>query len=136
MSNANFSTDLFSVVVNGRIMTAWGESDPPYKDSPIDQKSTLRRGIGGTACRLDRINPGRSVELNLNPGSADSAFMQALMSSNSTIVLAKTQIGTLEASVGTGGVIINDGEVGRGGTITDDQYLLEFNGWKQTKGGE
>ena len=30
-----------------------------------------------------------------------------------------------------------DGEVGRGGApITNDQYIIEFNGWEQAKGGE
>lgn len=137
MALNNFSTDLFSIVVNGRIMTDWGETDPPYTDAPIDQKSTLRRGQGGNAVRLDRINPGRTVTLNLNPGSPDSTYMQALMTANTNIILGKTQIGTLETAIGTEGVIINDGEVGRGGaTITDDQYIIEFNGWEQAKGGE
>ena len=133
----NFSTDLFTISINGRIITDFGESDPPYTDDPIDQQSTLRRGQGGKAVRLDRINPGRTVTLNLNPGSPDSAYMQGLMTSKAGIVLSKTQIGTLEGSLGTEGIIINDGQVGRGGqTITDDQYIMEFNGWIQSKGGE
>lgn len=137
MALRNFSTDLFTISINGRIITDFGESDPPYTDDPIDQKSTLRRGQGGKAVRLDRINPGRTVTINLNPGSPDSAYMQSLMNSNATIVLSKTQIGTLETAIGTEGVIINDGQVGRGGsTITDDQYIIEFNQWAQSKGGE
>lgn len=136
MALNNFSTDLFTVSVNGLIITDWGDTDPPYTDDPIDPKSVLRRGMGGNAVRLDRINPGRTVTLNLNPGSPDSAFMQSLMTSKSTLILNKTQIGTLETALGTEGVIVNDGQVGRGGqTITDDQYIIEFNGWVQSKGG-
>ena len=136
MALNNFSTELFAVTVNGRIMTDWGESDPAFTDDPIDPNSVLRRGQGGKAVRLDRINAGRTVTLNLNPASADSAFMQGLMTSKAEIVLSRTQIGTLETALGAEGVIVNDGQVGRGGqTITDDQYIMEFNGWTQSKGG-
>ena len=63
--------------------------------------------------------------------------MQALFNANENVILNRTQIGTLETAIGTDGVIINDGQVGRGGqTITDDQYIIEFNGWTQSKGGE
>ena len=136
MSLNNYSTELFTVSVNGRIITDWGDSDPACTDDPIDPKSALRRGQGGNAVRLDRINPGRTVTLNLNPGSPDSAYMQALMTANANILYNRTQIGTLETALGVEGVIVNDGQVGRGGqTITDDQYIIEFNGWTQSKGG-
>lgn len=133
----NFSTDLFVVVVNGRTITDWGDTATPFTDDPIDPKVTLRRGQGGNAVRLNRINPGRNVKLFLNPGSPDSAFMQGLMNSNANITLSKTQIGTLETAIGTEGVIVNDASNGRGGsTITDDQYIMEFNGWTSMKGGQ
>ena len=133
----NLSTDLLTVSVNGRIITDWGNTDPAYTDAPIDPKSTLRRGQGGNAARLDRKNPGRTVTLNLNPGGPDSTYMQALINSGADITLSKVQIGTLEAALGTEGVIVNDGTTGRGGqNISDDQYIIEFNGWTQSKGGE
>jgi len=136
MALNNFSTDLFVVVVNGRTIADWGDTATPFTDDPIDPKTTLRRGQGGNAVRLNRINPGRNVKLFLNPGSPDSAFMQGLMNSNANITISKTQIGTLETAIGTEGVIVNDASNGRGGsTITDDQYILEFNGWTASKGG-
>lgn len=138
MAVNNFSTDLFAVTINGRVIDDWGQSDPPYSDDPIDPRSTLRRGQGGNAIRLDRLNPGRRVTINLNPGSPDSAFVQGLFESGANITLGKTQIGTLETAIGTEGVIVNDGSVGRGGSqnVTDDQYIIEFNTWTATKGGE
>ncbi len=137
MAINNLGTDLLTVSVNGRLISDWGNTDPAYTDAPIDPKSTLRRGQGGNAVRLDRINPGRTVTLNLNPGGPDSAYMQSLINSAQNITLSKTQIGTLETALGTEGVIVNDGQVGRGGqNITDDQYIIEFNGWTQSKGGE
>lgn len=137
MSINNYSADLNTVNVNGRVMTDWGESDPPITEDDIDPQSTLRRGQGGNAARLDRINPGKSIVLNFNPGSADSSFMQALLNSKATIVYGRTQVGTLETVLGTEGVIVSKGQSGRGGqTITDDQWTIEFNGWIESAGGQ
>jgi hypothetical protein len=137
MAVNNLSTDLFVLTINGRIISDWGETDPPYTDDPIDPRSVLRRGLGGNAVRLDRLNAGRSVVINLNPASPDSAFMQGLFNSNADITLSYQVIGTLEGAVGTDGVIVNDGQVGRGGmSITDDQFTIEFNKWTALKGGE
>lgn len=135
MSLSNFSTDLFVVTVNGRQIQDWGETATPYTDAPIDAKSQLRRGQGGNAVRLDRINPGREVNIYLNPGSPDSAYMQGLYNSNANVTVALTQIGTLETAIGSEGVIVNDGQRGRGGsTITDDQFTMQFNIWEATRG--
>lgn len=135
MSLSNFSTDLFVVTVNGRQIQDWGETATPYTDAPIDAKSQLRRGQGGNAVRLDRINPGREVNIYLNPGSSDSAYMQGLFNSNANVTVTLTQIGTLETALGSEGVIVNDGQRGRGGsTITDDQFTMQFNIWEATRG--
>lgn len=135
MSLNNFSTDLFVVTVNGRQITDWGEAATPFTDAPIDAKAQLRRGQGGNAVRLNRINPGREVNLYLNPGSSDSAYLQSLLASGANITLTTTQIRQLESSTGTEGVIVNDGQRGRGGSsITDDQYTIQFNTWIASKG--
>ena len=135
MSLANFSTDLTVVTLNGRQLTDWGENTTPYTDEPIDPASALRRGLGGNAVRLNRKNPGRRVNLYLNPGSPDSAYVQGLFNSNANITLSFTVIGTLENAIGTEGVIVNDAARGRAGmTITDDQFVIEFNGWTGLRG--
>lgn len=135
MSLSNFSTDLCVVTVNGRQIKDWGETATPYTDDPIDPAAALRRGQGGNAIRLDRINPGRTVNLFLNPGSSDAAYLQGLYVSNANITLTYTQIGTLETALGAEGVMVNDGQRGRGGmTITDDQFTVEFNTWTATRG--
>jgi len=137
MAVNNYSTDGFVTTVNGREITDWGENSTPYNDEPIDPRSVLRRGQGGRAVRMDRSNPGRRATISLNPGSPDSAYMQGLMNSNANISIHRQQIGTLEVATGTEGVIVNDGSVGRGGTtITDDQYIMEFNQWTALAGGD
>lgn len=135
MSLSNFSNDLTVVTINGRQIQDWGETATPYTDAPIDPRSQLRRGQGGNAVRLDRQNPGREVNIYLNPGSSDSAYMQGLYNSNANITLTFTQIGTLETALGSEGVIVNDGQRGRAGsTITDDQFTIQFNIWEATRG--
>ena len=135
MAFPNFSTDLAVVTVNGRQLTDWGEQDPPLTDGPIDPKSKIRRGLGGNAVRTDRKNPGRTVNVYLNPGSADSAYMQALYNSCANITFTYTQIGTLDSAVGSEGAIVNDAERARAGmTISDDHFIMEFNAWTGLRG--
>ncbi|MBP5126867.1 hypothetical protein [Pseudomonas protegens] len=135
MSLNNFSNDLTVVTINGRQIQDWGDTATPYTDAPIDPRSQLRRGQGGNAVRLDRQNPGREVNVYLNPGSSDSAYVQGLLNSNANITLTFTQIGTLETALGSEGVIVNDGQRGRAGsTITDDQFTMQFNIWEATRG--
>lgn len=135
MALHNFSTVNSVVTINGRVIQDWGENTTPYSDEPIDARSTLRRGQGGNAVRLDRKNPGRRVTLYLNPGSPDSAYMQGLFNSNANVELTFTQIGTLDAAVGAEGVIVNDAARGRAGTtISDDQFIIEFNAWTGARG--
>ncbi len=137
MALQNFSTDGFILTINTRPITDWGETATPYTDAPIDAKTQLRRGQGGRAIRLDRINPGREVNIYLNPGSPDEAFMQGLLNSNANITASYVQVGTLETAIGAEGVITNDATNGRGGsTISDGQFIMQFNRWTQTKGGE
>lgn len=135
MSLNNFSNDLTVVTINGRQIQDWGETATPYTDAPIDPRSQLRRGQGGNAVRLDRQNPGREVNIYLNPGSSDSAYVQGLLNSNANITLTYTQIGTLETALGSEGVLVSDGQRGRAGsTITDDQFTMQFNIWEATRG--
>ena len=136
MSLASYGPDNSVFTINGRIISDFGEQASPYTDEPIDPKTVLRRAQGGRAIRLNRINPGRRVNVYLNPGSPDSAYIQGLFNSGANITASWTQIGTLEAAIGTDGVITNDAAVNRAGTtISDDQYTFEFNIWNASKGG-
>ncbi|WP_033471029.1 hypothetical protein [Bordetella bronchiseptica] len=137
MALVNITTENTVVTVNGREITDWGEAESPVTEEPIDAKTTIRRGMGGNAARLDRINPGRRVTLTLNPGGADSAYMQGLFNSNANITYTRTVIGTLENSVGSEGAIVNDGAVNRAGgtSISDDVFIMEFNAFTGLKGG-
>lgn len=137
MSLADYGNDSFVLTINGRQITDFGETASPFQDAPIDPKRQLRRGQGNRAVKLERNNPGRSVNIYLNPGSPDSTYVQGLFNSSANITMSMQQIGTLDAAIGTDGLITNDATNSRGGTtISDDQYTFEFNVWNATKGGE
>lgn len=137
MALVNITTENTVITVSGRQIQDWGEAENPVTEEAIDQKSTIRRGMGGNAARLDRINPGRRVTLSLNPGGADAAFMQGLLNSNANITYTRTVIGTLENAVGSEGAIINDGAINRAGgaSISDDVFIMEFNAFTTLRGG-
>lgn len=135
---ATYSPDITVLTINGRQITAFGQTADPITHSPIAQHSTLIQGQGGGSTRVNRSNPGRTMSVFLLPGTSDSAYLQGLMRSNANITASLTVIGTLETVIGTEGMITGDGPVNRGGgeQVGDDQYDFSFNIWEQTKGGE
>ena len=136
MSFKNYSTENVVVTVNGRVINDWGE-DNPVREAMIDPHGTLMRGLGGRAARLDRINPGRLVELNIMPGSPDAAYLQGLLMSRANITYTRTVISTMENAVGSEGMFVEDGEINRGGmTISDDSFTMHFNKFETLKGGD
>jgi hypothetical protein len=137
MALANITTENTVITVNGRQITDWGEAENPVSEEPIDPSSTLRRGMGGNAVRLDRTNPGRRVTLSLNPAGADSAYLQGLLNSRANITYTRTVIGTLETAAGSEGAIVNDGAIERAGgaSISDDVFIMEFNTFVTQRGG-
>ena len=137
MSLYNFTPDAFSLTINGRTITDFGEADQPFTHSPMNNKFAIKKGRGGNGCRTGMINPGEQATLNLLPGSPDSAYVNGLLRSGAVITLTATQIGTLETAIGTEGTITTRGEKGRGGeNISDDIYMFEFNVWDELAGGE
>lgn len=136
MSLSNYGIPNFVFTVNGRTLTEWGESATPVTVSPIDPQAAIRRGMGGSAAGLFRVNPGKSVSISLNPGSNDAKYMQDLFNARAIIEVSYEQIGTNENAVGSEGMIVNVGDTGRAGmTITDDVFIMEFNKWDENKGG-
>ncbi len=133
-----FTIENTVVTVNGRAISDWGNSDPAYSEEPIDTTRNLLRGLGGNATVLERKNPGRRVTLNLRPGSDDSSYLHGLFLSGATITLTRTQITALDACVGTEGILTQEQALTRVGhsQISDDTFVIEFNTWTSTRGGE
>lgn len=133
-----FTTENTVVTVNGRIISDWGQTEPPITEEPIDPKRTLIRGIGGNAVVLERKNNGKRVTLHLLPGSADSAFLMGLHNSGATITYTRSHITAIDGTVCSEGVIINEPQAGRGGAgqIGDDTFVMEFNVNASSRGGD
>lgn len=133
----NFSPSNTDFRINGRELTEWGATDQPLLIEPIDQSGNLIRGQGGGAIALYRDNPGVRITVNMLPGGPDSAYLSGLKASRANLSFSHTVIGTLEVGVGTEGIFVNRGQIGRAGTtsITDDQFIMEFNADSITTGG-
>ena len=138
MAFHDFSNDKLVVLVNGRQLTNWGETDPPFTHSYPNGLGKIKRGTGGGGARMDLVEPGQVFKFNLMPGSPDSAYMSGLLNSRATITVAHSQLGTIEAGLGREGMMINLDETGRGGTesLTDDVYEVDCVKYTGTKGGK
>lgn len=134
---SNFSPSNTDFRINGRPLTAWGTTTQPLVIDYIDPSGTLIRGEGGGSIALYRDNPGVRITVNLLPGSPQSAYLKGLKNSRANLTFSHTVIGTLEAMVGAEGIFTNEGSTGRGGTtsVSDDQYIMEFNTDDSYKGG-
>lgn len=137
MAVENFSPSNTDFRINGRELTSWGTSSPPLNIEPIDPEGNLIRGEGGKAVRLYRDNFGVRVTVNLLPGSPDSAYLQGLKNGRALLSFSHTVIGTLEAVVGSEGIFVNKGALGRASstTVSDDQFIMEFNVVNESVGG-
>jgi len=137
MTTRAFDNENFVVTVQSRRIRDWGITDPPFVAEDIDDSNTLSRGLGGNATKFSRSNPGLRFTLNLSPGSPDSAFLSLLFRSNVTLEGSYVNIGTLEDGAGFEGVITRQPSTGRGGpALTDDTWVIEFNGSDRKFGGD
>lgn len=140
MALGNYTVPNLVVTINGRRITNWGHSATPFTHAPIDPKRNLVRGMGGDAIVTGRTNPGREATLDILPGSPDAKWLNSLDAMGViNIILNYSQIGTGESAIGTEGVIVNDGPVTRGGvdtSVSDDKFILQFNKWVGSKGGD
>lgn len=137
MAINNFSSNLVYFDVDGRVITDWGQTDPPLVISPNNPAGTLIRGNGANGVILFAINQIYTFTISLNPGSIDSAFMQGKFNAKLPVVMGYSIGGTLEGAIALQGAIVNVGDTGRAGmtSITDDVYIAEMLVLTQTKGG-
>lgn len=139
MALGNYTVPNLVVVVNGRQIRNWGHSATPFTHAPIDPKRNLVRGMGGGAIITGRTNPGREVNMYILPGSPDAKYLNSLDKMGAVITLSYSQIGTGEKATALDGVIVNDGTTSRGGvdtSVSDEQFIMQFNVWSDNKGGD
>jgi len=110
-----YGADGANLTVFGIPIDDFGDTDPPITIEDIEQRSTLKRGIGRTSVRLDnQTRPKRQI-LAAEKSGVDATF-------------SFRQSGTVEMVAGFDGVLITRGTMGRAGksSVSDETFVFEF----------
>jgi hypothetical protein len=115
--------------INGITISSFGDVDPPIVIEDIEPRSALKRGTGGLAVRLDNVTRAKRLTINLLPGSDEARQIIALDKTRVDFFGTFSQSGTGESLMFYSGILVNRGQVGRGGktNASDDQFIFEFN---------
>lgn len=128
MALTNYGAESTNFVINTVPFNEFGETDPPITVEDIEQRSTLKRGIGGTSVRLDNRTRPKRVTVNLQTGSAEVRQLLAMEKSGVDFTATLSITGSNEKALFYDGVMTNKPSYGRGGktTVGDDQFVFEF----------
>lgn len=128
MAMHRFGADGANLVVFGIPIDDFGDSDPAVTIEDIEQRSTLKRGIGRTSVRLDNQTRPKRLTFNLMPGSDQVRQILAAEKSGIDASFSFRQAGTVESVLGFDGVLVTRGSMGRAGktSVSDEQFVLEF----------
>src|SRR5690625_5012950 len=128
MALNRYGADGANLTVFGIPIEEFGDTDPAITIEDIEQRSTLKRGIGGTSLRLDSKTRPKRLTINLMPGSAEVRQILAAEKSGVDATFTFSQSGTQEKVVGFDGVLVTRGSMGRAGKtgVSDDALTFEF----------
>lgn len=134
MTMHRYGADGANLVVFGIPINNFGDTDPPITIEDIENRATLKRGIGGRAVRLDNQTRPKRLTINLLPGSDEVRQILAVEKSGVDATFSFSQSGTNERVVGFDGVLTTRGNMGRAGktTVSDEQFVFEFNDSEET----
>ncbi len=128
MALVNFGAEGANLTIFGIPIEQYGDTDPAITIEDIEQRSTLKRGLGGTSLRMDNVTTPKRLTVNLMPDSAEVRQILAAARSGIDATFTFTQTGTNESHAGFDGILVNRNQVGRAGktTVTDEQLVFEF----------
>lgn len=128
MAMNQYGADGSNLTVFGIPLDEFGDTDPPITIEDIEDRATLKRGIGGTSLRLDNQTRPKRLTVNLMPGSDQVRQIIAAEKSGVDATFEFRQSGTGERVAGFDGVMTQRGQMGRGGrtTVSDEQLIFEF----------
>jgi len=128
MAMFRYGADGANLVLFGIPISEYGDTDPAITIEDIEQRSTLKRGIGGTSVRLDNQTRPKRLTVNLMPGSDEVRQILAAEKSGVDATFSFRQSGTVEVVAGYDGVMVTRGSMGRAGksSVTDEQIVVEF----------
>ena len=134
MAMNRYGADGANLTIFGIPIEEFGDSDPPIRIEDIEQRSTLKRGIGGTSNRIDNLTRPKRLRVFLLPGSDEVRQILAAEKSGVDATATFRQTGTAESIVMFDGVLVNRGSVDRGGrtTVSDEEFIFEFSDSEET----
>lgn len=128
MAMYRYGADGANLTVFGIPIDDFGDSDPAITIEDIEQRSTLKRGIGRTSVRLDNQTRPKRLTINLMPGSDQVRQILAAEKSGVDATFSFRQSGTVEMVAGFDGVLVTRGTMGRAGksSASDCSFVFEF----------
>ena len=128
MAMYRYGADGANLTVFGIPISQYGDSDPAITIEDIEQRSTLKRGIGRTSVRLDNQTRPKRLTINLMPGSDEVRQILAAEKSGVDATFSFRQSGTVEMVAGFDGVLATRGSMGRAGktSVSDCSFIFEF----------
>ncbi|MDE8755679.1 hypothetical protein PZA22_14440 [Pectobacterium polaris] len=128
MTMKRYGADGANLTVFGIPIDDFGDTDPPITIEDLEQRATLKRGIGKTSVRLDSQTRPKRLTINLIPGSDQVRQILAIEKTGVDATFTFFQTGTAETVMGFDGVLINRGSMTRGGktSVSDEVFTLEF----------
>lgn len=129
MSMTNYGAAGANLSINGITISSFGDTDPPIVIEDIEPRAALKRGTGGGSVRLDNVTRAKRLTIHLLPGSDEARQIIALDKTRVDFYGAFSQSGSGESLVFYSGILVNRGQLGRGGktNVSDDQFIFEFN---------
>lgn len=127
MAMHRYGADGANLTVFGIPISQYGDTDPAVTIEDIEQRSTLKRGIGGTSVRMDNQTRPKRLTINLMPGCEEVRQILAAEKSGIDATFSFRQSGTLETVIGFDGVMVTRGSMGRAGktSVSDEQIVIE-----------
>lgn len=126
MALTNYGPEGVNLTINGIPIEELGTTDPPITVADVENPTEIKRGLGGSSVRMDRVTRAKRLTVNVMPGSAESRQLIALIKSGADISFALTVNGTNEKEAGFDGVPEQRGDRTRGGGSepSDDQFVF------------
>lgn len=124
----HYGTNNSYLTINGIVIENWGNTDPPYAISDLEDRAVVQGGVGQTGVRLDNARRPKQLVVNLMPGSDEVRQLLALEKSEVDLQATHRVGGTGERVEMFSGVIQRRGDMGRAGksSVSDEQFTIVF----------
>lgn len=130
---ANVPIESVRLTINGRVISDWGDTDPPVEISEA-ALANIKRGQGGRSVGATIKNQERTLTIHLLLGGEDVAFIEGLILSGSLV--CEISYDNLPFNIaGAGqGLLTTTGAISGGGDTptTDKSYTFALSNWVGT----